>query len=486
MIKQGFQPSNSLFRANDIRGVALGESATLTPEFAFHLGQAFGTFLWDLWENDSSEKPPSPIWLCRDARLSSPDLHAKLLEGLLKAGVDVIDLGIGPTPLICHATATSPEPYELAKSGIMITASHNPSDHNGFKIIVNNKPFFGDDLLSLRDVITAGHYHQGDGTLRHYDHQPAYIADLQSRVQNLSESGKPPKIVVDAANGAAGVLATQSLEAVGAEVMPLFCEMDGRFPNHSPDTSDPENLAELVKQVKLTNAFCGIALDGDGDRMVAVTETGKILNADELMALFCIDVLNNNSSACIVFDVKTSIQLTRFISGRGGHPMMTKSGRSHIQSAMQSQKASLAGEFSCHFFFGDRWHGSDDGIYAAARLLEICHKLDQPLSQVATNLDTTHATDEIGIPVSDERKFGLVQEFATNAKFDGANLVTIDGLRIEYPTSWALVRASNTSAKLTLRFEADSQTELHELMSLVRQQLENLEPTLDLRKLNVS
>jgi len=479
--EKGFQPSLSLFRANDIRGVALGDGATITPDFAFHLGQAFGTLLWD-----KSKTSPAPIWLCRDARLSSPDLHARLVEGLLKTGLDVLDLGIGPTPLLCHAAATSPQPYQQAKSGIMITASHNPPDCNGFKIIVENKPFFGPDLLLLRERMITGHYHQGEGTHQHYDHQPTYIRDLQSRVQDLSANGKAPKVVLDTANGAAGPLAIEAIKAIGVDVIPLFCEMDGRFPNHSPDTSDPESLVELVHQVKSTNAFCGIALDGDGDRMVAVTETGKILNADELMAVFSADILNQNPAARVVLDVKISSQIIKFVQERGGHPVMTKSGRSHIQSTMQEKQACLAGEFSCHFFFKDRWHGSDDGIYAAARLLEICHTLDQPLSKAASNLAATYATEEIGIPVDESRKFELAQEFAANAKFDGANLVTIDGLRIEYPTSWALVRASNTSAKLTLRFEAETKTELHRLISLVRQQLENLEPSLDLRKLDVS
>lgn len=483
MTDTGIQPASSLFRANDIRGIALGENAALTLKFAFHLGRAFGTFLW---ENCTVENPPGQVWVCRDARLSSPALHTELTKGLLESGIDVLDLGIGPTPLICHAAATSPEPFARAKSGIMITASHNPKDQNGFKFIVNNKPFFGKSLLHLRDLMAAGAYHSGTGAHLYLDHQPAYIADLRGQIQNLSKADKKPTIVLDAANGAAGMLAVQALEAIGAEVVPLFCEMDGNFPNHSPDTSDPENLVDLVEQVKQSNAFCGIALDGDGDRMVAVTETGRILNADELMALFSVDVLARNPSACVVFDVKTSTRVVQFVSGRGGHPMMTKSGRSHIQTAMLDQQASLAGEFSCHFFFADNWHGSDDGIYAAARLLEICHKLDQPLSQAAANLANTFATDEIGISVDDSRKFELVQKFVAYAKFEGANLVTIDGLRIEYPTSWALVRASNTAAKLTLRFEAESQTELHQLMSLVREQLENIEPTLDLRKLDVS
>ena len=485
MTETGFQPPHSLFRANDIRGVALGEGATITPDFAFHLGQAFGTLLW---EQCSDNTTPAPIWLCRDARLSSPDLHAQLVKGLLSTGMDVLDLGVGPTPLICHAAATSPEPYSKSKSGIMITASHNPPDQNGFKIVVDNQPFFGDDLLLLRERMITGRYYQGrhQGTHHQHDHQPTYIRDLKSRVQNLAINGQMPKIVLDTANGAAGPLAVAALEAIGIEVIPLFCEMDGRFPNHSPDTSDPENLAELVNQVKATNAFCGIALDGDGDRMVAVTETGKILNADELMAIFSTDVLNQNPTSCVVFDVKISSQIGQFIQERGGKPVMTKSGRSHIQSTMQEKQACLAGEFSCHFFFNDRWHGSDDGIYASARLLEICHILDQPLSKSANNLAATFATEEIGIPVDEARKFELVQEFSAQAKFDDANLVTIDGLRIEYATSWALVRASNTSAKITLRFEAETETELHKLMSVVRQQLENLEPSLDLRKLHVS
>lgn len=464
----------------------MGEEANVTPEFAFHLGRAFASLL--------QKNSKSQAWVCRDARLSSTGLHKELARGLTQSGIDVLDLGIGPTPLICHAAAVKPAPYESVNSGIMITASHNPPNQNGFKILFNNEPFYGAELAGLQSIMIQED-HQGwqDSTARSgnngthicVNHQPEYLRDFQSHVSSLLSNDKKVKVVLDTANGSAGPLAISALEAIGAEVVPLFCDMDGSFPNHSPDTSDPANLADLANKVLETSAFCGIALDGDGDRMVAVTETGKILNADDLMRLFSGDVLAGSPNSSIVFDVKSSSHLVDFVRAKGGVPVMTRSGRSYIQTAMRENSASLAGEFSCHFFFADKWHGSDDGIYAAARLLEICQRLGKPLSEVCASPEVTHATDEISIPVSEDRKFGLVHDFIANTEFAGANLVTIDGLRIEYPAGWALVRASNTSAAITLRFEADSQAELNRLLSLVRLELNKLEPALDLRKLDV-
>ena len=456
----------------------MGSDTNLTPEFAFHLGKSFGTFL--------IRNAQSQIWICRDARLSSPSLHESLIHGLLDTGVEVLDLGVGPTPLLCHAIAKRPEAYKTASSGIMITASHNPPNHNGFKITFDGMPFYGDELARLRQIMISGDYHQGLGAHRTVDHQSTYLKDFQTRVKRLQSGNKNIRIVVDAANGAAGPLAIAALNAIGAEVIPLFCEMDGSFPNHSPDTSNPENLKDLINKVIEVDAFCGIALDGDGDRMVAVAETGEILNADDLMALFSSDVLDNIPCATIVFDVKTSNQLVTQIKDKGGTPFMTKSGRSYIQEAMFKEGAALAGEFSSHFFFADKWYGSDDGIYAAARLLEICLGLGKPLSLACEKAQALYATDEIGIAVDEKRKFEIVRDIVANSRFEGANLVTIDGLRIEYPASWALVRASNTSASLTLRFEADSQTELNRLMTLIRHELLKIEPNLDLRKLNVA
>ena len=474
----GFQSDGSLFRANDIRGLAIGENATLSSAFAYHLGRAFGSLL--------AEHSLEEAWICRDARLSSPELQSRLVDGLLISGIDVLDLGVGPTPLLCHAAASSPEPHANCRSGIMITASHNPPAENGFKIVLNNQPFYGEQLGQLQDRMTAANYSHGRGEHKHVDHQANYIADLVHRVDNISLGSY--RVVIDAANGSAGPLATRALEALGLEVIPLYCEMDGRFPNHSPDTSDPANLVDLAKKVVETESDLGIAFDGDGDRMVAVTHTGEILGADRLMTLFSEDVLAREPGTPVVFDIKSSNELIRKIKDNGGIPVMTPSGRSLIQATMIKEKASFAGEFSCHFFFADKWYGSDDGIYAAARLIEICHKHQLPLAELSAPTAIKYATDEISIEVAEEHKMQMVSALVDHAKqhIKGANLVTIDGLRIEYAAGWALVRASNTGAKLTLRFEADSPSEFERLKRTMRDLLLAVEPNLDLRKIELA
>lgn len=476
MSPEGYQAPPKLFRANDIRGIAFGgkDAAELTPEFAYHLGRAFASIL--------VLRQQAQVWVCRDARLSSPVLHQNLMNGLLASGGEIIDLGIGPTPLICHAIAAPPKEFAEAKSGIMITASHNPPEHNGFKMIVDGEPFFGSNILQLDALMRAGDYQNIDGTYHSIDHTASYIQDFSTRFNNPDST----KIVLDAANGAAGPLALAAFESIGLEVIPLFCEMDGRFPNHSPDTSDPESLRALQKAVLTNNAFAGIALDGDGDRMVAVTAQGKILSADDLFYAFSEDVLAKTPGATIIFDVKTSRTLNAFIADAGGTPYMTKSGRSFVQSAMREHTASFAGEFSSHFFFADEWYASDDGIYAGARLIDICRRNGKSLSEACARELDTYSTSDIYIPVEEERKFDLVTDFIANAKFHGANLVTIDGLRIEYAASWALVRASNTSAAITLRFEADTELELRKLITLVQTELQKTEPLLDLGSIHVT
>ena len=478
----------SLFRANDIRGIA-GRDTTpqdepsssansrsnpsLTPLFAYHLGRALGSLL--------QRNQQSHVWLCRDARLSSPALHAAISEGLLATGCSIIDIGIGPTPLLCHAVATRPAPYESAHSGVMITASHNPAHHNGFKIIVNGKPFFGDDLSRLQVLIEHKDYVEGAGKHVHVNHQPNYLHDFQQKIGHLGGS----TVVLDAANGAAGPLAVAALERVGVDVIPLYCDMDGRFPNHSPDTSDPANLRSMQARLQDESATAGIALDGDGDRVVAATEHGDLLNADDLLRIYSQHLLTLSPGAGIVFDIKTSTFLREHIETLGGHPIMTRSGRSFIQTAMFEHQASLAGEFSSHFFFADEWYGTDDGIYAAARLLKICQESGTSLSAFLSQRPASLTTNEIYLPVPDADKFDLVNAFTTSCTYDEnitneANLVTIDGLRIEYPAGWALVRASNTTAAITLRFEADTEKMLESLLSLVRRKLAELSPDLDL------
>ena len=451
-----------IFRAYDIRGIV---GQTLDIGVAELIGHAVGTLMF--------EQGLSDIVVGRDGRLSGPDLVAGLTEGLRKAGRNVIDIGMVPTPVVYFGG------FQLRTGcGIAVTGSHNPPDYNGFKIVVGGNTLSGDAITDLYARIAEDRLHSADspGTLVHRDLSEDYIARIASDVQ----IDRRLKVVVDAGNGVAGVIGPRVLEAIGAEVTPLYCEIDGNFPNHHPDPSEPHNLADLIKMVERLDADLGIAFDGDGDRLGVVTRDGENIYPDRLLMLFAADVLERNPGAVIVYDVKCTGRLPGHILRHGGSPLMWKTGHSLIKAKMREVEAELAGEMSGHFFFAERWYGFDDGIYAAARLLEIlAAKAETPSDQLKA-LPNGVSTPEIKVDAPDGDPHSLVERFRNAAKFEGARSSTIDGLRVDWPDGWGLVRASNTTPVLVMRFDADSQPALARIQAAFREQLLALKPDLAL------
>ena len=451
------QVAPGIFRAYDIRGVVGRE---LTPQVAAWIGQAIGSVM--------AEQGLTDIVVGRDGRLSGPELAGGLIEGLRKAGRNVIDVGMVPTPVVYFAA------YHLrAGSGVAVTGSHNPPDYNGFKIVVGGETLSGDAITDLYARIRDGRLHQADstGSLQ----QQAVDADYIGRIADDVQLERPLKVVVDAGNGVAGEIGPRLLEAIGAEAIPLYCEVDGSFPNHHPDPSEPHNLEDLVQMVKRFDADLGLAFDGDGDRLGVVTKEGKIVFPDRLLMLYAADVLQRNPGALVIYDVKCTGKLSDYILRHGGSPMMWKTGHSLIKAKMRETEAELAGEMSGHFFFKERWYGFDDGLYSAARLLEILAGRYETPSEVLDGLPDSIATPEIKVAV-DGDPHAIVARFAMAAQaedspFSGARLTTIDGLRADWNDGWGLLRASNTTPVLVLRFEADDEAALERIRELYRAQL---------------
>jgi len=395
-------------------------------------------------------------------------LKAALIEGVLSTGCHVIDIGLIPTPLLNFALAS----LDTVDSGVMVTASHNPAEDNGFKIYYNQQVISGAEILGLKTAMDARIWQSGQGERQELDVLGRYTEAL---VKNIAPGSKQLRVVIDCANGAAGPMAPALFEALGCEVIPLYCDIDGTFPNHPPDPSVPDNLIDLITIVKHEEADLGLALDGDGDRLVAISAEGRIVWADELLMIFARDVIGRYPETDIVFDVKSTRRLGSLISNYGGHPIMWKTGHSNIRRKISETGAPLGGEFSGHLFFNDRWFGFDDGLYAAARLIEIIDQRDQSLDDIVAGFETCVATPELRIAVAERQKFSLVDKLAESI-FPQAKRITIDGLRLEYPEGWALIRASNTSAHLTLRFEADDQQALSRLQHQLKQKLIPLLP----------
>ncbi len=452
----------SIFRAYDIRGIV---GQTLDAGVAELIGHAVGSLMFD--------KGLSDIVVGRDGRLSGPDLVAGLTLGLRKAGRNVIDIGLAPTPLVYFGG------FELRTGcGIAVTGSHNPPDYNGFKIVVGGETLSGDAITALHARIAEDRLHTAGtpGNLQHRDIGEDYVARITSDVQ----IDRRLKIVVDAGNGVAGVLGPRVLEAIGADVTPLYCEIDGTFPNHHPDPSDAHNLEDLVRMVERLDADLGIAFDGDGDRLGVVTRDGENIYPDRLLMLFAADVLERNPGAVIVYDVKCTGRLPGHILRHGGSPLMWKTGHSLIKAKMRETEAELAGEMSGHFFFGERWYGFDDGIYAAARLLEILAAKPESPTEQLNALPNGVSTPEIKVDAPNGDPHAFVERFRAAAKFEGARNSTIDGLRVDWPDGWGLVRASNTTPVLVLRFDADSQVALARIQGAFREQLLAVDPELKL------
>jgi phosphomannomutase/phosphoglucomutase len=449
-----------IFRAYDIRGVV---GRDLSPAVAELIGQAIGSLMHEQGLED--------IVVGRDGRLSGPELAAGLIAGLRTAGRNVIDIGLAPTPLVYFGA------YHLrAGSCVSVTGSHNPPDYNGFKIVVGDKTLYGDGIADLYARIADDRLHTAPspGRLEPREIDDDYVQRVASDIQ----IDRPLKVVVDAGNGVAGELGPKTLAAIGAEVVPLYCEIDGTFPNHHPDPSEPHNLADLVKMVDRLDADLGIAFDGDGDRLGVVTRDGHNIFPDRLLMLFAADVLERNPGAQVIFDVKCTGRLPGHVLRHGGSPLMWKTGHSFIKAKMRETEAELAGEMSGHFFFKERWYGFDDGIYAAARLLEILGAQPGRPSDVLDALPEGVATAEIKVDAPGGNPHAFVERFVAEARFDEARLSTIDGLRVDWPDGWGLVRASNTTPVLVLRFDADNKEAMARIQDAFKTQLRALAPGL--------
>jgi phosphomannomutase/phosphoglucomutase len=452
----------SIFRAYDIRGVV---GKTLTKGVARLIGRAIGS--------EARARGLQEIAVARDGRLSGPELVSALIEGLRSTGCDVIDIGAAPTPVLYFAT------FQLnTGSGVMVTGSHNPPDYNGFKIVLGGETLSEDAIQSLYARISESKFETGSGGLQSMNVQHEYLERIAGDVQ----VERKLKVVVDCGNGIAGAIAPAVLEAIGCEVTPLFCEVDGKFPNHHPDPSDARNLQDLILSVKQLKADVGVAFDGDGDRLGVVTSSGEIIYPDRLLMLFARDVLSRNPGAAIIYDVKCTGKLQPLILEAGGSPIMWKTGHSLIKSKMRQTGAELAGEMSGHFFFKERWYGFDDGIYAAARLLEIVASDIEGRSpqDVFDDLPKGISTPELKIEMDEGEHYRFVETFQQKSKFDGARITTIDGVRADWPDGWGLVRASNTTPVLVLRFDADNEDALLRIQAAFRAQLLALDPNLTL------
>lgn len=452
--------SPHIFRTYDIRGVV---GRDLSASVAQLLGHAIGS--------EAKERGLLEIVVGRDGRLSGPELSDALSAGIRASGVHVIDIGLAPTPLVYFAG------FHLnTGSGVAVTGSHNPPDYNGFKIVLGGETLFGDAITALYTRIVERRFSQGSGGLQVMDVAPAYIERVASDVQVQRRL----KVVINAGNGVAGALAPQVLEEIGCDVIPLFCEVDGTFPNHHPDPSDPKNLKDLMAMVRSSHADVGLAFDGDGDRLGVVTQSGEVIFPDRLLMLFAADVLARNPGSTIIYDVKCTGKLGPEVARHGGLPLMWKTGHSLIKAKMLETGAQLAGEMSGHFFFKERWYGFDDGIYAAARLLEILSNDERTAQQVFDTLHRGVSTPELNVAMKEGETHRFVEEFRKRARFDGARLTTIDGVRADWPDGWGLVRASNTTPVLVLRFDADDNAALVRIQDQFRRQLLALSPRMQL------
>lgn len=453
--------ASSLFRAYDIRGVV---DDTLTEDAVHHIGRAFGS--------EALAQGQHAVVIGRDGRLSGPTLIAVLAEGLRSTGIDVIDVGAVPTPVVYFAAE------DLGtRTCIALTGSHNPPQYNGLKLVIDGRTLHSEGIQTLRERIERDDYARGQGSLRSLDIGQRYLDRITSDV-HLARS---LKVGVDCGNGVAGELAPRLIEALGCTVTPLFCEIDGRFPNHHPNPSEPENLADLITCVRTQGLDLGLAFDGDGDRLGVVDGEGRVVWADRQMILYAANVLARNPGATIIFDIKCSRHLAEAIRAHGGEALMWKTGHSLIKAKMQETGALLAGEMSGHVFFKERWYGFDDGLYTAARLLEILSKDARTPTAVFAELPDSINTPELNVHFAEEgAHFAFMQHLKAQADFGDARLTLIDGLRADYPDGWGLVRPSNTTPSLVIRFEAEDVAGLERIQGIFRRQMLAVEPTLTL------
>ncbi len=453
-------PPLEIFRAYDIRGV-VGQS--LTEVGVYQIGRAIGTLV--------RRAGCSEVVVGRDGRLSGPALSDALVRGLAATGCGVIDVGMVPTPVVyfaSHAFNTG--------CGVAVTGSHNPPDYNGLKIVVAGKTLSGEDILGIRALIEADDLESGFGHVREADALTPYC----ERILGDVKLARRLRVGVDCGNGVAGASAPALIEALGCEVVPLFAEVDGNFPNHHPDPTKPENLQDLIACVREQGLDLGVAFDGDGDRLGVVTASGRIVFADRLMILFARDVLSRVPGATILFDVKCTRHLPRAIAAAGGQPLMWKTGHSLVKAKMAETGAALAGEMSGHIFFKERWYGFDDGVYAACRLLEyLSHQAETP-EQIFAAIPDSASTPELHLHLQEGEHFALMKELIAAADFPGAEVSTLDGIRADYADGFGLVRASNTTPVLVMRFEADDEAALERIEAQFRALFARVRPGLAL------
>ncbi|MCK5830944.1 MAG: phosphomannomutase/phosphoglucomutase [Methylococcales bacterium] len=447
------KPISTIFKANDIRGI-VGKS--LTKEIVFNIGRALGS--------EAKEQDISTINIGRDARLSSPELAESLTKGVISTGINILDLGLVPSPLVYFVTH-----YSEGNSGIVITGSHNPSEYNGLKIIINGKVLAGKKLKELSQRIDNEDFISAEeGSVKQ---NTMFVNEYIGIISDDIHIVRPMKIVVDCGNGAASQLAPLLLKTLGCEVIELFCEIDGAFPNHHPDPAKPENLTDLVKAVQEHKAEVGIAFDGDGDRLGVVDSQGNIIWPDRQMMLFAKEVLTLKPGAGIIYDVKCSRHLGEQIVKNGGSPLMWKTGHSFMKEKIKETGSALAGEMSGHFYFNDRWFGSDDALYAASRLIEILSADTRSSAEVFSSFPNSENTPEFTVELTEEEHFNFMDQVFTEQRFTEGKIIKIDGMRVEFSDGWGLVRASNSTPAITLRFEADTIEALQRIQSQFKELL---------------
>ncbi|KXB30387.1 phosphoglucomutase [Dechloromonas denitrificans] len=438
-----------IFKAYDIRGIV---DKSLTADVVRRIGHALGSL--------AAEQGQSAIAVGRDGRLSGPELAGALMDGICAAGIDAIDVGCVPTPVTYFAA------YELGcNSCVSVTGSHNPPDYNGLKMVIAGTTLALDAIQNLKRRAESGDLKHGQGKRRSADVGTAYIDKIVGDVK----LARPMKIVMDCGNGVAGAIAPELFKRLGCEIVPLFCEVDGNFPNHHPDPSKPENLEDVIRALRETDAEIGIAFDGDGDRLGVVTKDGEIIYPDRQLMLFAADVLSRVPGGQIIYDVKCTRLLAPLIKQHGGVPLMWNTGHALVKAKLKETGAPLAGEMSGHTFFKERWYGFDDGLYTGARLLEILARAADA-NPLLKNLPNSPSTPELNIKMAEGEPFALIDKLKAEGKFEGAEeMITIDGLRVEYADGFGLARPSNTTPVVVLRFEADNDAALGRIQAAFRQ-----------------
>ncbi len=451
---------HEIFKAYDIRGIV---DKTITVGNVEKIGHAIGS--------EARARNLTAIAIGRDGRLSGPELSQALARGIRKSGIDVVDVGMVATPMLYYAA------HELCQySGVMVTGSHNPPEYNGFKIVLGGQTLAAETIQALRLRIENNDLADGAGNYSEHNIANAYL----ERITGDIKLTRPIKIIVDCGNGVAGAFAPALYRGLGCEVTELFCDVDGTFPNHHPDPSVPDNMQDVVQALRTTDAEIGLAFDGDGDRLGIVTKDGNIINADRQLMLFAADVLSRNPSGKVIFDVKCTRNLAPWISRHGGTPIMWKTGHSFIKAKLIEEKALLAGEMSGHLFFKERWYGFDDGLYAGARLLELLTRVAD-INATLNNLPDSLNTPELQVRTAEGENHALIAQLQQNAVFNNAQqVITIDGLRVEYSDGFGLARASNTTPVIVLRFEADNESALKRIQEDFRHNILQAKPNVQL------